>query len=181
MKQILAVLAGSALLMSCAAPPGGKRKPRPSSSGYIVFVGQPCDVAASELDLPPHHAGSVAWTLINLACGGEYRTVTVGAFKSRRDGKYYPLLQGCTAVSLPGNNQKATLRCKLNEDCRSAGEAYTYNVCVDGEAVFDPELRLKGDRSMAGPACEALSEDEATKGCTLPTEEPATASDAVAP
>jgi hypothetical protein len=135
----------SALVVALIVPTlASATKKNPSSQGYIVFSGKDCDdVAASDLDVDASSTGSngkVAWTLLTPDhCSPGKTKVTVGIFRS--EGTYYSNLLDCQAVELKDG---ATLSCTVT--CKPAGGvgAFSYSVCAGGEALFDPELRLKG-------------------------------------
>ena len=109
-------------------------------------MGKDCRVAATDVDIDASATGTVTatWTtLVRKACKRKDK-VAVGVFKS--GSKYYKDLLTCKPDPAAFLKDQGTITCTVNKDC-VPGEndyAFSYDVCFGGEALFDPELRIKG-------------------------------------
>jgi hypothetical protein len=134
-----------------------------SNQGYIVFWGPGCEnVAATDLDVeitgPP--LPNIVWTVVTHRCNviGTPPKVTVGIFES--GGEYYSDLLDCTPTELQtGKRVECTIKCKP-----AGGQGkFAYAVCVKGEVLFDPEIRLKGVPLEILGACTTSADKTAVK------------------
>jgi hypothetical protein len=136
MKRMLLACLSAALMVPAVAS-----AKKPYSKGQILFAAGSsagdCDVTASDLEINVTGATKVVWELVDQGCGQKLK-VAVGGF--RRGQYYYPLVKGCKGELGVSN----TLKCDLNIDCLGVNDSYTFDVCVNGQAIFDPELRIKG-------------------------------------
>lgn len=147
------------LVVALIVPALASAKKKPSSQGYIVFD-KNCDIAATDFDIdvpPAAKTATVAWKLIDQGCGDPLK-VAVGGF---RRGKYYyyPMLLNCNPNSAQLGTPTDTIKCDLNLSCLGVDDTYTFEVCVDGAPVFDPELRIKGGgRPGASRSCSTTKD-----------------------
>jgi hypothetical protein len=166
MRTVVTAVIGTVLLV----PALSSARPKPSGKGYIILDSN-CDVQATNLDITvdPHTTSAIVkWVVFNDGC--PRAKLAVGIFQSKADLQYYPLLD-CKGISVGSN--KTRFQCKLNLACPLPDDSvYNYGVCVNGESVWDPELRIKGgtplhhlgtcpgdsDKTAAKTACEAASQ-----------------------
>jgi len=139
---------------------------KPSKDGYIVFTGTDCGVvAATDVDVEiasVGRGGKVEWTILTPDnCTLTPRPkVVVGVFgdKAGSSPAYLDLFD-CTPAEL---RNKKKISCTFK--CDPGGDVtLSYAVCVGGEVVFDPELRLKGRGVAGGRTCSPYADKQAAK------------------
>jgi hypothetical protein len=171
MRIVMLSVIGAVLLV-----PSPSSEPGPSERGYIILDSN-CNVSATDVVVrPPSGPGNVPvkWTIISDGCAEA--TVAVGIYKRKEDGEYYPLLDCHPPGVTVKDGERKPYTCTLNRACPGDEEDYEYDVCVNGEPVWDPELRIRGGgklgdlRSCPGEPDKAQVEQDCIDASTPSSE-----------